>query len=132
MLVQAKTQRPIHAPLYPETVDAIRAYIDHLGAIPLPSSPLIRTRRGRPYAKDRLARDCRIVFRLAGIPDAVQLRDLRRTVSVEEAEAGATSAEITAGRGWSHRTGVKMQDTYAPPSFAMAKAAKDKRRKNKK
>ena len=39
---------------------------------------------------------------------------------------------IGAGRGWSHRTGVKMQDTYAPPSFAMAKAAKDKRRKNKK
>ena len=51
---------------------------------------------------------------------------------VEEAEAGATSAETTAGRGWSHRTGVKMQDTYAPPSFAMAKAPKDKRRKNKK
>lgn len=128
VLTQAKTGREIHAPLYPETVEAIRAYVAQLGAIPLPSAPLIRTKRGRPYTKDRLTRDVRLIQRRAGVPDALQLRDLRRTVTIEEAEAGATAAEMTAGRGWSHRTGVKMQDTYAPASLEMARAAKAKRR----
>ena len=127
-LTQSKTGREIHCPLYPETVAAIRSYVASLGAIPLPSAPLIRTRRGRPYQKDRLARDIRAVLRLAGVPDQVQMRDLRRTVTAEEAEAGATAAEMTAGRGWSHRTGVTMQDTYAPASLEMARSAKAKRR----
>ena len=78
-LTQSKTGRVQHCPLYPETKVLIDRYKASMGVAMLPGVVLVRTRRGRPYQKDRLARDVRIILRAAGVPDAVQLRDLRRT-----------------------------------------------------
>ncbi len=67
---------------------------------------------------------------LAGIPDALQLRDLRRTATIEEAESGATEKELAASRAWSTKHAARMLDVYAPNSFAMVKAGHDKRPRN--
>jgi integrase len=127
-LTQAKTGRVQHCPLYPETKALIGRYTASLGVSGLPGAYVVRTRRGRPYTKDRLARDIRIILRAAGIPDAVQLRDLRRTASKERAEAGATEAELASSTGHSIKRGSEILETYNPRSFEQAQSAQDKRR----
>jgi Phage integrase family len=127
-IVQAKTGRPAHLPLWPETVQVIRDYLVTVGAVPLANAPLLRTPRGRPYTKDYLAKQVRKVLRKAGIPDGVQLRDIRRTASKERAEAGATEAELAAGTGHSIERGSQILDVYNPRSYTLAKSAQDKRR----
>ena len=77
-----------------------------------------------------LAKDIRKVREIAGLPSALQLRDLRRTATIEEAENEATEKEIAAARGWSSKTSGKMLDVYGPSNFNMAKAAHDKRPMN--
>lgn len=131
-LVQAKTGRPHMAPLWPETFDLIERYKAERGIAWAPTATLIRTRRGLPYTKDRLARDIRGVLRAAGIPDAVQARDLRRTASMERAKGGSTEYEIASSTGHSFAYGSRMRDTYNPLSFDAAERAQDKRRRNKK
>ncbi len=127
-LTQAKTGRVQHCPLYPETKALIDRYKASMGVSMMPGVVLVRSRRGRPYQKDRLARDVRIILRAVGVPDAIQLRDLRRTASKERAEAGATEAELASSTGHSIEHGSKILDTYNPRSFEQAKAAQDKRR----
>jgi integrase len=127
-LTQSKTGSVQHCPLYPETKALIDRYKASLGVSMLPGAALVRTRRGRPYKKDRLARDVRIILRAAGVPDAIQLRDLRRTASKERAEAGATEAELASSTGHSIEHGSRILDTYNPRSFEQAKSAQDKRR----
>lgn len=69
-------------------------------------------------------------MRIAGIPDDVQLRDIRRTASKERAEAGATEAELAAGTGHSIERGSQILDVYNPRSYSLAKSAQDKRRQH--
>ena len=130
--VQDKTDEPHFAPLWPETVALIERYKAEMGIAWVPTATLIRTRRGRPYTKDRLSRDIRIIMRAAGIPDAVQARDLRRTASMERAKADSTEYELASGTGHSFAYGSRMRDTYNPRSFDAAKSAQDKRRRNRK
>ena len=130
--VQDKTDEPHFAPLWPETVALIERYKAEMGIAWVPTATLIRTRRGRPYTKDRLSRDIRIIMRAAGIPDAVQARDLRRTASMERAKADSTEYELASGTGHSFSYGSRMRDTYNPRSFDAAKRAQDKRRRNRK
>ena len=111
---RSKTGRVQHCPLYPETKALIDRYKDSLGVSVLPGAVLLRTRRGRPYQKTQLARDVRIILRAVGVPDAIQLRDLRRTASKERAEAGATEAELASSTGHSIEHGSKILDTYNP------------------
>jgi hypothetical protein len=41
-----------------------------------------------------------LVSRITGVPDDLQIRDLRRTAATEGASAGATPAELMAVGGW--------------------------------
>jgi site-specific recombinase XerD len=127
-LVTAKTGTHAELPLSSETAKLVTRYKAKLGAIPMPGQPLLRTPRGRPFTKNSLAKKARDAMRRAGIPDEVQLRDLRRTASKERAEAGATAAELAASTTHSIARGSAILDVYNPPSYAMAKAAHDKRR----
>lgn len=129
-VTRAKTGRPVEPKLWPETVDWIGLYHNDLGVASTPAALVVRTRRGRPYMKDRLSRDIRIVLRKAGIPDAVQLRDLRRTATTESAENEATVPEIAAARGWAMATAAKDMDTYVVRSHGLADGAHDKRPRN--
>lgn len=127
---RTKTGRKVELELLPETMDLIKAYHNLLGLAATPNALVIRTRRGRPYTKDILAKDFRAVRRKAGLPECLQLQDLRRTASSEEANAGATEAEIAARRGWSMKTASKNMDTYVVRSRGLASSAQSKRQKN--
>ena len=59
----------------------------------------IRTRRGRPFTKDNLAKDIRQVREKLGIPSELKLADLRRTAWTEMANKGATVPELAASAG---------------------------------
>ena len=130
-LTQVKTEKVTHLPIWPETVEAIERYLRKIGVQPLPNAVLLRTRRGRPYTKDYLAKEIRNVLTKAKIPKAVQLRDLRRTASKERAESDATEAEIAAAGGWSIERGSQILDVYNPRTFKLARKAQEKRRRNK-
>ena len=127
-----KTGQAFHVDLSPDVLMLLRRYHDDLGVIPTPESVAVRTRRGKPFKKERLSRDVRIILRAAGVPDTIQMRDLRRTAATEMAEAGATESELSVALGLSHRTSAVMLDTYAPGNSTMAQNAREKRKGNKK
>ncbi len=131
ILTVAKTNTEAMLPLWDETVDRIRRYLAEMDATLLPSATLIRTRFGRPYGEKNFINQARRIMRKAGIPDAYQLRDIRRTAMTERADAGSTIAEIATSGQHSIRHGYKTADTYIVPSFNRAKTAQDKRREHK-
>jgi hypothetical protein len=88
--------------------------------------------RGVPFSKDRLTKDIRKILDAAGVPKAVQMRDLRRTASVERAEGSATAAELATGIGHSIENSQRILDIYNPARFSMTKNAQDKRRDKRK
>ena len=96
----------------------------------MPSTPLVRTRRGRPYSKDQLARDLRRIANMVGLPKDVQLRDLRRTAHTERLEGGAHPQEARAAIGNSVDRNRTLDDTYSILSLDMARAAERKRREH--
>jgi integrase len=50
----------------------------------------------------------RLIARAAGIPDDLQMRDLRRTAATEAASAGATPAELMAVGGWQNQNSIRL------------------------
>ena len=80
----------------------------------MPAALVIRTRRGRPYTKDILAKDIRTVRRLAGLPGDLQLRDLRRTATIEHlchGNFGAVAAgEVPEGWQLGGEAGAEVQE----------------------
>ncbi len=121
---------PRDFPIWPETVRLIERYKRRFGAILPADMPLLRSVSGRPFnSRHHLAKQLRIVLRAAGIPDAVQLRDLRRTGNIEAVAGGATGPQLAARLDHAIERGEQILDTYAPPSFEAAKAAQDARRK---
>jgi integrase len=127
-----KTGEGFNVELTTETHNLIATYHRDLGVVPMPEALVVRTRRGVPFKKDRLSRDVRHILRAAGIPDAVQMRDLRRNVATELIEAGVTDAELEAAMGVSEKTSGKWRKTYAPASETMARNARLKRKTNMK
>ena len=65
----------------------------------MPGALIVRTRRGRPFTKDILAKDIRQVREKLGIPSELKLADLRRTAWTEMANKGATVPELAASAG---------------------------------
>ena len=129
---RGKTSKPFNNTLQPKTLARIKAYHKLIGIMPMPSALIIRTRRGVPYNKDTFSKDFRKIREMLGWPKNIQLIDIRRTVTSEEAAGGATESEIAAGRAWSHKTAAKNMDTYIPLNAELANNARDKRFKNKK
>ena len=129
-LEQAKTGNPIRVPLWPETIRAVKAYVKALGIAPLPAAPIVLSRSGKTFSRHHLAKVVRSILRESGIPDDVQLRDLRRTASKERAEVGATAQELASATGHSIGRSAKILDVYNPPSFEAAKKVQERRRKS--
>ena len=96
----------------------------------MPGALIVRTRRGRPFTKDILAKDIRQVREKLGIPSELKLADLRRTAWTEMANKGATVPELAASAGWSMDTAAKNMDTYVVTSGPLADAGHGRREKN--
>ena len=65
----------------------------------------------------------RCIATAAGIPSNLQFRDLRRTATVQLAEAGCNEAEIASIGGWSPETVSAMMKIYRPLNLTMAQNA---------
>jgi len=65
------------------------------------------TLRGKRWDKSDLSKKVRTIRRAAGLPDYLQLRDLRRTAATEGASAGATAAEMMAVGGWQNQASIR-------------------------
>ena len=131
-LKQGKTGKEQRVPLWPETVKTIEAARRRSGAIPLPTAHIVCGPHSRRYLSDNFTHRFRDICRTAGVSDDLQFLDIRRTASKERAEAGATEAELAAATGHSIEHGAQILDVYNPRSYALAKAARDKRLRNKK
>ena len=130
-VVVEKTGKPHRVPLYPETVEALKAHRRLGGVIRHDESHVILSKRRRPYTKDGFTHVFREIATKAGIPATLQFRDIRRTASAERAAAGATEVELAGSTGHSIGRSSKILDVYNPRSYEHAKTAQAKRRRHK-
>src|SRR4029077_813673 len=62
---------------------------------------------GKKWHRRNFTKAVRRVARAAGLPDDLQIRDLRRTAAKEGASAGATPAELMAVGGWANQASIR-------------------------
>jgi integrase len=62
---------------------------------------------GKKWHRRNFTKAVRRVARAAGLPDDLQIRDLRRTAATEGASAGATPAEMMAVGGWANPASIR-------------------------
>jgi hypothetical protein len=82
---------------------------------------------GRPFDEDQFSKKAAIVREAAGIPDHLQLRDLRRTGITETRAGGATDHELQATSG----NDLESLQIYSVPSNAEAASAIRKRQRHR-
>jgi integrase len=59
------------------------------------------------WQRRNFTKAARRIARAAGLPDDLQVRDLRRTAATEGASAGATPAEMMAVGGWANQASIR-------------------------
>jgi integrase len=62
---------------------------------------------GKRWHRRNFTKAVRRIARAAGLPDSLQIRDLRRTAATEGASAGATPAEMMAVGGWVNPASIR-------------------------
>jgi integrase len=62
---------------------------------------------GKRWHRRNFTKTVRRIARAAGLPDDLQIRDLRRTAATEGASAGATPAEMMAVGGWANPASIR-------------------------
>jgi integrase len=62
---------------------------------------------GKRWHRRNFTKTVRLIARAAGLPDDLQIRDLRRTAATEGASAGATAAEMMAVGGWANQASIR-------------------------
>ena len=128
---RAKTGRGQYGVFSEETLARIDRYLREVPFGVMPTTPLIRTRRGRVYSTNRLGRDFRHIADMVGLPKYVQMRDLRRTAHTERLQGGANEQEAKAAIGNSFDKNAALYDTYSVLDAEMARSAERKRREHK-
>lgn len=117
--VQEKTKVRVTIPASPRLVERLEG---HQG---LPSEAIcISERTGNPYDRYMAYKLIARLRKGAGLPDELQLRDLRRTGATEMAEAGCTEDELRSVTG--HK-GRGVLNTYVRPTRKLAAGGINKR-----
>lgn len=83
------------------------------------------TKTGKRWQKRNLTGDARVIARAAGLPDDLQLRDLRRTAATEAASAGATPWELMAVGGWQNPNSMRPYLVKTPEQAASIQAKRE-------
>lgn len=89
------------------------------------------TVRGKRWHRRNFTKAARLIARAAGIPDDLQIRDLRRTAATEGASAGATPAELMAVGGWANQASIRPYLVYTSEQAASFQAKRDTYRARK-
>jgi hypothetical protein len=116
----------VHIPVTPE----LKAWLDEMLAerrrgnvvsLHQQDRPLVISESsGAPYNRPQFDDLFRRIRRAAGVPDHLWFEDLRRTATVQLAEAGLTESEIAAFGGWSPTSVAAMMKIYRPTNIKMA------------
>lgn len=116
---QSKTTNEWWVPVSDELRARLDATSDQTGLL------VVNEVTGRAYTKSNFNRIFRDVKANAGLPQDLQMMDLRRTVATELGESGATEDEIMSQTGHKSRQSVRH---YINPGRVMAANAAKKRR----
>lgn len=123
---QSKTGQPVDVPVFrPELAQRLNAMRDRVCESAKPSTMVLvcETTR-RPWKTDHFKHAFAEIRQVAGLPDELQFRDLRRTAGTEWGDAGATDDELRGGGGWKSRNVVAR---YVVPTGKQAASAQSKR-----
>lgn len=116
--------------LSPRTHRLIGAYMrDWLNL--LPHAPIFRSRTGKPYSKDTLSRDFRLIRNAEFPGDSRKLMDFRRSGAVEAAAGEVNDVALAAKMANSISSAKRLQDTYLPKRKAVIKSADLARRRGR-
>jgi integrase len=88
-----------------------------------------QTVTGKRWHRRNFTKAVRRIARAAGLPDDLQIRDLRRTAATEGASAGATPAELMAVGGWTNPASIRPYLVQTIEQAAHFQAKRDAYRK---
>jgi integrase len=107
---QSKRGAVVHVP---ETdrlraaLDVARQLAEERSAADISEQFICATVTGKRWHRRNFTKAARRIARAAGLPDDLQIRDLRRTGATEGACAGATPAELMAVGGWANQASIR-------------------------
>jgi hypothetical protein len=113
-----KTGTPTIGTVTRRTARLVDAYLAGLGIELLPDSLLFRTRSGAPYGDTKLSHDFAAVRAMAFPGETRQLRDMRRSGTVEAVAGGAEDGELSDKLANSIDRSTTLRKTYAPVRLA--------------
>jgi integrase len=88
-------------------LNAARHHVKNSAPYTFRDSFVCPTVTGRRWQRRNFTKAVRQIARAAGLPDDLQVRDLRRTAATEAASAGATPAELMAVGGWTNQASIR-------------------------
>lgn len=118
---RAKTGRAAAATLSPWSKAILVAYLEKLGAVPAPNSPIFRNRSRNPYSKDTLGDDFRDVREAIDKADRRQLADMRRSGAVEGDAGGGSIADQSNKMANTVAASNRLRKTYNPTNVVSAR-----------
>jgi hypothetical protein len=86
---------------------------------------------GKRWHRRNFTGTARRIARLAGLPDDLQIRDLRRTGATEAASAGATPLELMAVGGWANQASIRPYLVQTVEQAASVQAKRDAYRRGR-
>ena len=110
-IARAKTGRAAMVELCPRATRLVRAYLAILPPDQLPSAMVFRNRSGRPYSKDTLGDDFRMI---RGAGETRTLARMRASAGVEAIGGGASAAALASKLANSLHTNEDLHRAYNP------------------
>ncbi|MGI9379895.1 MAG: hypothetical protein ACR2OW_09600 [Methyloligellaceae bacterium] len=129
---RTKTGKRAYGTLSPTAENLLQRYLQTIGVVIPDRLPFIRHRSGRPYTKDKLGQDFRVIRELCFPGDDRTLGDMRTSSNIESAVGGATPSQLSAKSGNSISQSNKLHDTYVPTQLANVRQADAARERGKK
>ncbi len=84
---------------------------------------------GKRWQRRNFTGTVRRIAKVVGLPDDLQIRDLRRTGATEAASAGATSLELMAIGGWANQASIRPYLVQTVEQAATVQAKRDSYRR---
>jgi hypothetical protein len=129
---RAKTGAAALGTLCARTQRLLAAYIDGLGAEPLPDASLLRHRSGGAYSKETLNKDfAKVRSAVFGKSETRKIMDMRRSGAVEAMAGDVDDAALAAKMANTINSSRELQRTYLPVDRASVERADDARRRGR-
>jgi hypothetical protein len=131
MAVETSTGREAIGTLTRRSSRILNAYLARLGADVHADAPIFRNRSGRPYSKDTLGDDFRVVREKVFPGDRRMLLDIRRSGAVEAVAGEVDPTALASKMGNSIDHSRHLQNTYLPKRTATIRLADEARRRGR-